>query len=112
MISGGFGCPDEVWVGSSVSEVVEWSTSFVCSCRYLGTLRSSASFYAHENPLELGACTDPTKTKMVKQPDGTSKVEIAYAEPDPLTTLENMTRVGFFVMGYNSGRLNYITHNL
>lgn len=55
---------------------------------------------------------DTTKTKMVKQPDGTSKVEMAYAEPDPLTTFENMTRVGFFVLGYNSGRLNYITDNL
>lgn len=55
---------------------------------------------------------DRAKTKMVKQPDGTSKVEIAYAEPDPLTTFENMTQVGFFVLGYNSGQLNYIADNL
>jgi hypothetical protein len=55
---------------------------------------------------------DNTKTKFIKQPDGSSKVEMAYGEPDPLTTFEKMTQVGFFVLGYNSGRLNYMVDNL
>jgi hypothetical protein len=55
---------------------------------------------------------DRTKTKVVKQADGTSKIETGYAEPDTLTTFERMTQVGFFALGYNSGQLNYMLDNL
>jgi hypothetical protein len=55
---------------------------------------------------------DKTQTKIVKQSDGTSKIEMAYAEPDTLTAFKKMTNVGFFVLGYNSGQLNYMLDNL
>jgi hypothetical protein len=55
---------------------------------------------------------DRTKTKYIKQPDGTTKVEMHYTEPDTPTTFEKMTQVGFFVLGYNSGRITYMLDNL
>jgi hypothetical protein len=55
---------------------------------------------------------DRSKTRMVQQSDGASKIEMAYAEPDASTTFEKMNQVGFFVLGYNSGRLNYMVDNL
>ena len=55
---------------------------------------------------------DKTKTKYIKQSDGTTKIEMVYTEPDTLTTFEKMTQVGFFVLGYNSGQLNYMLDNL
>jgi hypothetical protein len=54
---------------------------------------------------------DRTKTKYVNQPDGTTKIEMAYTEPDPQTAFEKVNQVGFFVLGYNSGQLNYMRDN-
>jgi hypothetical protein len=55
---------------------------------------------------------DKMKTKSIVQSDGTTKIEIGLnAEPDSRTTLEKMIQVGFFVLGYNSGQLNYMAHN-
>jgi hypothetical protein len=55
---------------------------------------------------------DRTRTKYIKQPNGTTKIEMVYTEPDTQTTFEKMAQVGFFVLGYNSGRLNYMLDNL
>lgn len=55
---------------------------------------------------------DNTKTKVTKQPDGTSKVETLYGDPNPASTFDKITQVGFFVLGYNSGQLNWALDNL
>lgn len=55
---------------------------------------------------------DRTRTRFIKQADGTTKVEMGYAEPDAPTTFEKMNQIGFFVLGYNSGQLNYMADNL
>jgi hypothetical protein len=55
---------------------------------------------------------DRTKSKLIKQSDGTTKIEMVYAEPDTLTTFQKMTQVCFFVLGYNSGQLDYMADNL
>jgi hypothetical protein len=55
---------------------------------------------------------DRQKTTVVKQSDGTSKIEMAYTEPDVATTFQKMTQVSFFVLGYNSGQLNYMADNI
>lgn len=54
---------------------------------------------------------DKSKTKLTQQPDGTSKLEMASTDPDPATTFEKMTQLGYFVLGYNSGQLNYMLDN-
>ena len=55
---------------------------------------------------------DRTKTKYIKQSDGTTKIEMVYTEPDVATTFQKMTQVCFFVLGYNSGQLNYMADNI
>jgi len=55
---------------------------------------------------------DSKKTTVVKQSDGTSKIDMAYTEPDVATTFQQMTRVCVFVLGYTSGQLNYMADNL
>ena len=54
---------------------------------------------------------DNAKTRFVPQVDGTSKAEVSYSEPSPSAALEKMTQIGFFVLGYNSGQINYMSRN-